>query len=440
MAERISWGSFPELRDFDKFTVVETAGTPGKVTIVLSTALSVTFWKAIKLMGRGNGRIIREVITEGTNHGPTPILEIDVSEFDTSRIVFAKGKIFGIHTDMYELFEIREKEGLTLTFNWIADGPTNFWQAIGSFFSDIFTGIANAFVKVVNTFVTFFETVIGWIADGIAWFVGLLFSIPIIGRFLRWLWNGITFLIGWIVNLVLEFVTGVAWVLGVRRIEKKMPLMIINQIDPVTGLAVATPDEIKAQLDFLIRLFQVRADIKVVPMRPWRFTDPFSGSPFSLDDFIVTQTSVNPATLDVNCGALAAQNDFGLAGSSFEFMMNNLFWGGGRRLSGYGKGVVVFAVRSFVGGGVAGCSLGPLTDYVTVDFNIPSSPTSGINLSQYSVMAHEVAHSLALMHADNPANLMFTTSPSPVPEGNFNNWLTDGQVFIMRCSNRVSYS
>lgn len=439
MAERITWGSFPELRDFDKFTVVETTGTPGKVTLILNTAPTVTWWKALKLMQRNGGGIIREVITEESNHGPGTLV-IDSSEYSSSRIVFAKAKIFGIHTDMYELFEIAEKDGLTLNFTWIADGPTNFWEAIGSFFSDVFSGLAKGVVTVINGIVTFFETVFGWIADVAAWFFGLLASIPVIGRFFSWLWNGITLVVGWIINLVLEFITGVAWVVGVRRIEKKLPLMVINQIDPVTGTAVATNDQIKAQLDFLIRLFQVRADIKVVPMRPWRFTNAFSGAPFSLDDFIVTQTSVNPVTLDVTCGTSAAAADLLLTGSSFQFMMNNLYWGGGRRLSGYGKGIVVFAVRSFVGGGVAGCSLGPLTDYVTVDFDIPASPSSMVNLSQYSVMAHEVVHSLGVTHSDDGNNLMFETSPSPIPEGNLNRWLTDGQVFIMRCSNRVSYS
>lgn len=442
MAERIVWGSFPLLRDFDRFTIDESGGMPNQVKFILKTGAIVTWWKALKILRR-DGSLVNEVTLQDSNHGPTMELIINQADYSNMKLVFAKAKIFGIHTDMYELFEFEEMNGRTLTLTWETDGPDNVWAAIGGFFSDVATGFVKGVVTVVNTIITVVETLVGWFVDAGAWFVGLFLSIPILGTFLRQLWNLITFAVLWVVNFFVEVTFAVLGVIGVRTPEKKLPLMIINQIDPATGTTVATNDQIKKQLDFLIRLYQVRANIKVVPLKPWNFTTPFNQSPFNLDDFIVTQTSVNPATLTVNCETEGYANDWGLAGASFTFMINNLYWGGGRRLIGIGKGIVVFAVKNFaVPSNTAGCSLGPLTDYVLVDFEILDSSMPPVNISQYSVLAHEVGHSLALglPHSEDMNNLMFKVSPSPTPEGNFNNWLSNTDVFIMRNSNRLSYS
>jgi hypothetical protein len=61
----------------------------------------------------------------------------------------------------------------------------------------------------------------------------------------------------------------------------------------------------------------------------------------------------------------------------------------GRRFIGYGAPVIAFAVRSFKDGN-EGCSLGPLQDYVTVDFSKPAS-----------VLAHELGHACGLLHDED---------------------------------------
>lgn len=110
-------------------------------------------------------------------------------------------------------------------------------------------------------------------------------------------------------------------------------------------------------------------------------------------------------------------------------MVNNLFWGNGRRLLGVGT-LVVFAIRSFNPSNVIGCALGPTAQYITVLFQ--NSP--------YSSLAHEVGHACVLGHFDGgPTNLMTLAVPSPQPPGDLGLWLANEQLFLMRAAARCTY-
>jgi hypothetical protein len=45
------------------------------------------------------------------------------AEVDTGKLVLTKAKIFGIHTEMYEIYELREEMGHKIDLTWKTDGP-----------------------------------------------------------------------------------------------------------------------------------------------------------------------------------------------------------------------------------------------------------------------------------------------------------------------------
>jgi hypothetical protein len=429
MADRIGWSNFPTLRDFDNFAVIETTGTPGEINITLQTNPRVTWWKSIKFVEISSGRILLpEAQMQDSDHGPRSI-RIATSDYSRHKFVIAKAKIFGIHTDMYELFELSEKDGRNISLTWQTDGPNNWLDAIGSFFSDIGSGFVNGVVTVVNAIVTVVESVVSFITNAIMWVVGLILAIPVIGRIIGMIINYVGWLIGTIINAVLDLLFAFLGILGVRQPEKLLRLVIVVQQDE-SGNPVATLADIQGQLDLMIRLYKERANIKVIPFTPFNFYTPFSSSgPLSAQDFTVflDRPSLR-STLDVNCGASAFGDNLLTTGSQFELMINNLFWGNTRRIVGYGAPIYAFAVRSFIGGGSSGCSLWATTNYVTVQF---SGAGAAINS-----LAHESGHACNLSHTSDPAsNLMLGSVLPTLPPT-----LEDGQVTLMRLSNHCTYS
>jgi hypothetical protein len=121
----------------------------------------------------------------------------------------------------------------------------------------------------------------------------------------------------------------------------------------------------------------------------------------------------------VSCDAATLGEDATLAGSYFNVVASMRgFYGNWRRLVGYGAPVVIFFVRSFNGEHI-GCSLGPLTDYVTVGHGNDRSTT------------HELGHACNLWHIDTDGNLM-----KPGTSGTSMKWW---QIAILRDSRHVTY-
>jgi hypothetical protein len=116
------------------------------------------------------------------------------------------------------------------------------------------------------------------------------------------------------------------------------------------------------------------------------------------DDEVVTLDVASPtAALDVACGFDAIGEDQGEAG---DFFRRHLAKRGTSWALGYGAPVTVFVVRNVEG--KRGCSLGPITDYITVDVSgFEDDPDGADDVDPGkppSTLAHEVGHACGLWH------------------------------------------
>jgi len=88
-------------------------------------------------------------------------------------------------------------------------------------------------------------------------------------------------------------------------------------------------------------------------------------------------------------------------------------------------------VRSFAGT-YDGCSLGPLTDYVLVEFTGAATDTAaGQPANSSSILPHEMGHACNLWHV-SPSNLMQPDNPRAT---NLSWW----QIALIRASRHVTY-
>ena len=169
------------------------------------------------------------------------------------------------------------------------------------------------------------------------------------------------------------------------------------------GVPLATPAEVMPSLEEAERILALAANVRLVATEP----------------LIVTVANPSPAlALNVHCDDGAWQEDFDEAGAYFR---QQLAATGNRSLIGYGTPVTVFIVRDISNKG--GCSLGPLTDYVTLEAGM-------LDRARYRLLAHEVAHACGLWHSDDKANLMYPKGPGTV--------LTRTQAAILRNSRHVT--
>jgi hypothetical protein len=201
-------------------------------------------------------------------------------------------------------------------------------------------------------------------------------------------------------NRVPGLVDAGASVAGVRPYKKLLLRVVILRDEegkPLASEEAVVPSFLEAQ-----RVFLGEARVRALP----------AGR--------LVQTLDEPAptaALDVHCDDGAWQEDFARTG---DFFRHHSARDRGRFL-GYGVPVTVFVVRDISNKG--GCSLGPLTDYVTVE--------AGMLLrARYRLIAHEVAHACGLWHSKDKENLMFPKGPGDKLAG----W----QAAILRNSRHVT--
>jgi hypothetical protein len=126
------------------------------------------------------------------------------------------------------------------------------------------------------------------------------------------------------------------------------------------------------------------------------------------------------AALDVPCAEGWWRADLGHGGAYFRRHGARTLRG---TLTGSGAPLTAFVVRDVLGR--AGCSLGPLVDYVTVDPRALHGATK-------RVLAHELGHACGLPHSREADNLMLPTR--------MGDRLEVWQIAVLRSSRHVTYS
>jgi hypothetical protein len=187
---------------------------------------------------------------------------------------------------------------------------------------------------------------------------------------------------------------------GSRR-PKRLRVRVLILRDE-QGKPVATPTDVEPALAEARRVLQEHAGIELLP---------------ALEPIVATLDAPAPPTaLDSPCAEGSWQADFGTGGAFFRHFAAR------RGANGAGGPITVFVVRDVLG--KAGCSLGPLVDYVTVDMGALTGRTR-------RVLAHELGHACGLPHSSAAENLML-----PKRMGDR---LAPWQVAVLRSSRHVTY-
>ncbi len=315
---------------------------------------------------------------------------------------------------------------------WIVNIVCILWKYITKIVCivvDVVTTIFNALAALV-------DAVLSILGSAIAFIIDIVTSIPVIGRGLEWGLN----IFKTAINFVASLPDAILGLLGIMP-EKKLKLLVIIQNNSDREPVVKNMNVVYRDIQYLINSFREQMNIRVLPTNIFVYKSAFSEDNFSLQDFVKIDDSVSSnRTLDVCCDACAMGDDLTSIGSSFNLLMARLgFSTNARRLLGYGAPIIAFAVRSYTDG-KAGCSIGPLSDYVTVQFNEQQNGmaianndlTSDKLLDAVTDLAHEVGHCCSLPHFSNSNNLM---NPSPNRTGR----LTTLQKILFRSSRHVTY-
>jgi Matrixin len=187
---------------------------------------------------------------------------------------------------------------------------------------------------------------------------------------------------------------------GARR-PKNLRLSVTILRDE-RGRPVAAPADVQPALDEAQRVLREQLAVQLVP---------------AAGPLIRTLEAPAPReALDCPCAEGSFRADFGLGGAFFRRFAARA------AATGSGAPITVFVVRDVLG--KAGCSLGPLVDYVTVDM-------TGLTGRTRRVLVHELGHACGLPHSRAPGNLML-----PKRMGDR---LQPWQVAVFRSSRHVTY-
>lgn len=222
-----------------------------------------------------------------------------------------------------------------------------------------------------------------------------------IKKALKKAWNAVKATVRAVVRIVIEVIARVinliTYLVPVKRKMRFQAIVLRDENGPL--LDDAGLKMLQNQMHETIKIFSDKFDIELTPYEKPGITILSSGAPVS--------------ALDVKCGKGAASNEWGEAGAYFA-----------NHLAGWNAipvslkfPISVYIVRTI--GDKWGCSLGPLTDYVTLS---KDGATKSL-----TTIAHEMGHACGLRHRDNSNNLMYA---DPSRGTNVTKW----QKFSVRTS------
>jgi len=247
-------------------------------------------------------------------------------------------------------------------------------------------------VNVIITFVcTAWETLIPILSIALGWLIEVILAIPIVGSFIRQILAAATWLGAGLVGLVVE--GGLCGLFGIC-LTKRLRLCVIIEHD---GRApVATPQAIAPIIQRTKEIFKSELNIDVQE---------------SYHD------GQAPNVSPVKCDSGAWIEDLLLKGSQYQ--MRRCRWENFATVIGVGSPIYAFFVRDIID--KVGCSLGPLSSYVTVE------TTAG-----NTTLAHEIGHACGFPHNSDQNNIMYK-------DGSRGTTFTGLQKSIVRGSKYVTY-
>jgi len=179
--------------------------------------------------------------------------------------------------------------------------------------------------------------------------------------------------------------------------EKKLRVKIFILRDP-QATSVVSPGDLSSAIEYAKRSFKKNFNTTLLP----------HSSPQQFAEVLQKRTPNEVLYTKGSIGALG--EEFAIAGSFFASNLIGLIYP-----------VTAFVVLEI--DHASGCSLGPLTDYVTLD------PDGAKNAS---TLAHEIAHACGLWHHQTKSNLLWRT----FSRGDEVTWW---QKNIFRSSRHVTY-
>ncbi len=255
----------------------------------------------------------------------------------------------------------------------------------------------------------------GWLLSIALVPVEALTAIPYAGRFIGMLHR----LILTVLWTALGLPDALLALLGVLP-EKRLRLWIFMPLDEA-GQPLWESEPLLEALAVAARILRREANIRLVPTGPLQFDYAFSPPEIMDDGWIRSgRVRVTSQELAVGCRLEALREDLGTVGARLAWWdLISHPRGSYRRLTGWGTPLMVMPVRAVEEGGLAGCSLGPLVDYLTVWAERPIC------------LAHEIGHACNLLHQPGAMNLMNETCGGV----HLNRW----QVALLRLSRHVTY-
>ena len=322
---------------------------------------------------------------------------------------------------------------------------------IGDFFSDVVNGVAGVVTTVINAVEETVDSTVGWLVNYVSAIVEeYILAIPGFGRFWGWIVHGLQEIINFSTNapdFILSYI-------GIRP-EKKLKLLVIIQRD-AQGVPVAKTETVRSYVQHAINIFKNEANVRILPSGPFIYSSPVDDTPKAIDKYIYIESERSDYdTLNVSCGTAAGGEDLGWSGSKFQKKMAKYDTSGaGRRVIGVGSSVCAFSVQNFLDG-KGGCSIGPLSDYITILFrdshaDLSTAITMGVITEDEinkgrriaTTLAHELGHACNLSHKEfyvgedvDIDNLMYPGERGR-PRGTS---LSSLQISILRSSRHVTY-